>query len=205
MAAKVTTKTPLREIRAKYDENTITVYQAYNRDIAVAAVQGQRLDASPLFKYGRMTWIKPSWCWMMYRSGYAQKDKGQTNILAIKLTRGGLGELLSTACLSHGDDVKAERHGQARVQWDPERGPGLERLEHRSIQIGIPASMNEKFLGEWIVAIEDVTESALALKTAVEENPSVGAAELVEKGLIPSENTYTVSEGIRRRLKMDGE
>jgi hypothetical protein len=24
------------------------------------------LSASPEFKVGRMTWIKPSWCWMMY-------------------------------------------------------------------------------------------------------------------------------------------
>jgi hypothetical protein len=53
------------EIRAVYDEETITVYQAYNAAIADAAVKHQKLNASPLFKSGRMTWIKPSWCWMM--------------------------------------------------------------------------------------------------------------------------------------------
>ena len=32
----------------------------------------------------RMTWIKPNFLWMMYRSGWAEK-KGQENILAIYL------------------------------------------------------------------------------------------------------------------------
>jgi hypothetical protein len=56
---------PYRQIRALYDEETITVYQAYSSSIALAAVEHQKLNASPDFKLGRMTWIKPSWCWMM--------------------------------------------------------------------------------------------------------------------------------------------
>jgi hypothetical protein len=56
---------PYRQIRALYDEETITVYQAYSAEIAIPAVAEQKLSASPAFKYGRMTWIKPSWCWMM--------------------------------------------------------------------------------------------------------------------------------------------
>lgn len=58
-----------RQIRAYYDEETITVYQAYNSEIASAAVQKQKLCASPHFRLARMTWIKPSWCWMMYARG----------------------------------------------------------------------------------------------------------------------------------------
>jgi len=60
-----TNKIPYRQIRASYDEDTITVYQAYSAEIAIAAVQEQRLSASPKFSGTRMTWIKPSWCWMM--------------------------------------------------------------------------------------------------------------------------------------------
>jgi Domain of unknown function (DUF4291) len=56
---------PFRQIRATYDDETITVYQAYSEAIAVAAVKEQRLNASPQFLFGRMTWIKPSWAWMM--------------------------------------------------------------------------------------------------------------------------------------------
>jgi len=59
---------PYRQIRAVFDDETITVYQAYSASIAVAAVEQQKLNASPDFKLGRMTWIKPSWCWMMYFS-----------------------------------------------------------------------------------------------------------------------------------------
>ncbi len=36
----------------------------------------------------RMTWIKPNFLWMMYRSGWAVK-KNQERILAIKLTKKG--------------------------------------------------------------------------------------------------------------------
>jgi hypothetical protein len=56
---------PYRQVRALYDEDTITVYQAYNEEIASVAVKHQKLSASPLFKHSRMTWIKPSYCWMM--------------------------------------------------------------------------------------------------------------------------------------------
>ncbi|KAK6370448.1 hypothetical protein LTR64_005689 [Lithohypha guttulata] len=75
------------QIRAVYDDDTITVYQAYNSGIATAAVEAQRLDASPLFKPARMTWIKPSWNWMMYRCGYSYKDSNQNNVLALKVKR----------------------------------------------------------------------------------------------------------------------
>ncbi len=74
-------------IRADYDEETITVYQAYNRTIASAAVAEQKLNASPGFRTTRMTWIKPSWAWMLYRAGYSYKDPGQERILALKMKR----------------------------------------------------------------------------------------------------------------------
>lgn len=57
--------TPYRQIRALYTPTTITVYQAYSPAIAIAAVAQQKLSAAPEFTLSRMTWIKPSWCWMM--------------------------------------------------------------------------------------------------------------------------------------------
>lgn len=35
-----------------------------------------------------MTWLEPSFLWMMYRSGCAQKE-GQERVLAIDVTRSG--------------------------------------------------------------------------------------------------------------------
>src|ERR1700761_3126194 len=101
MSESNTKSIPYRQIRAKYDADTITVYQAYNKSIAEAAVRDQKLDSSPLFRT-RMTWIKPSWAWMMYRAGYSYKDAGQARILAIKLSHTGFFELLRRAQLTHG-------------------------------------------------------------------------------------------------------
>lgn len=54
-----------RQIRALYDDESITVYQAYSAEIALPAIAEQNLAASPAFQYDRMTWIKPSFMWMM--------------------------------------------------------------------------------------------------------------------------------------------
>ena len=63
--------TPYKEIRADYDRETIVVYQAYRPEIADPAVEAQRFV--PPFSFGRMTWIKPSFLWMMERCGRARK------------------------------------------------------------------------------------------------------------------------------------
>ena len=64
--------TQRREVRAVYDAETIRVYQAYSDEIADAALAAGTFVAP--FKRDRMTWIKPSFLWMMYRSGWARKD-----------------------------------------------------------------------------------------------------------------------------------
>jgi hypothetical protein len=75
-----------KSIRAVFDDETITVYQAYRKEIAIPAVKNQKFV--PPFKMERMTWIKPSFLWMMYSSGWATKE-GQEHVLAIKITREG--------------------------------------------------------------------------------------------------------------------
>jgi hypothetical protein len=102
---------PYRQIRALHDADTITVYQAYSRAIATAAAQTQRLNASPDFSPRRMTWVKPSWCWMMYRSGYAGKDSRQAHILAIKMRKTDFVGLLRRAVLSHGKGARGGGDG----------------------------------------------------------------------------------------------
>lgn len=92
--------TQLRQIRALYDEETITVYQAYPASIAAPAVEAQRLTDSLSFKRGRMTWIKPSWCWMMYRSGYSLKDASQSRILALRMRHADFIALLRRGTLT---------------------------------------------------------------------------------------------------------
>src|SRR5688500_10455476 len=78
--------TPRYQIRADHDETTIVVYQAYRPGIANAAVRAGRF-VEP-FSRSRMTWIKPSFAWMMHRCGWATKP-GQEHVLALRITREG--------------------------------------------------------------------------------------------------------------------
>lgn len=189
-----------RQIRALYDADTITVYQAYNAEIASAAVLQQRLDASPLFKPDRMTWIKPSWNWMMYRSGYSYKDANQSNILALKTKRECFEKLLKWSVNSMDDKNVKRDEWQVRVQWDPERNTRTAKLSAngrvRSIQIGVPAAVKAMWVKEGIVAIEDVTDKARELKRIIDEEETITEAELRARKLIPAEEVYKLSEEI---------
>lgn len=222
---------PYREIRAHYDDDFITVYQAYKTSIAEAAVATQKLSASPDFRPGRMTWIKPSWSWIMYRSGYSFKDPGQAHILAIKMkhehflrlleqgvvaneTRGADTSQSSTAPSTAGpqppndgqthDTHQKPKTTHVRIQWDPERTPSLQTLPYRSIQIGIPAGLSRVWTEKWIAEIVDVTDKARALKSALDERPNLTLQELVDMDLVPPERPYPVDENIRSILQMDG-
>ncbi|MCR5103362.1 MAG: DUF4291 domain-containing protein, partial [Eubacterium sp.] len=75
-----------REIRATYTDKTIRVYQAYNKHIAEEAISLGTFGSH--FSMNRMTWIKPSFLWMMYRCGWGEKEN-QEHILAIDITRDG--------------------------------------------------------------------------------------------------------------------
>lgn len=87
-----------RQMRASFTDRDITVYQAYSPEIADAAVAAGTFVAP--FKRDRMTWIKTSFLWMMYRSDWAAKP-GQERVLAIQITRDGFEWALANAALSH--------------------------------------------------------------------------------------------------------
>src|SRR6266566_9725043 len=87
----------LYEIRADYDRESIIVYQAYPMIIAVPALETQRFVAP--FSFNRMTWIKPSFLWLMHRSNWGQKS-GQEHTLAVRITRIGWEEALAKAVLT---------------------------------------------------------------------------------------------------------
>jgi hypothetical protein len=164
---------PEHTIRAIFDDQTIRVYQAYRSDIALPALEAGRFV--PPFKMGRMTWIKPSFNWMMYRSGYASKP-GQEFVLGIDITRDGFEWALANAALSsftpgvHAsrDAWKQEVESKpVRVQWDPERDWQLHPIDGvRAIQIGLAREAVERYVQDWIVRIEDVTPIARAAASA---------------------------------------
>src|SRR5690242_11075104 len=105
-------KRPEREIRAFYTPDTIRVYQAFSDEIADTAIKHQTF-VSPPFSLNRMTWIKPSFLWMMYRAGWGCKDPGQKRILAIDMTHEGFGWALANSCPSHPDPAMSHDDWQA--------------------------------------------------------------------------------------------
>lgn len=189
-------------IRAVYDDSTITVYQAYNEHIAQSAVNNQTF-VSPPFKKERMTWIKPSFLWMMYRSGWATKEN-QEHILAIKIKREGFEWALQNSCLSHFDssvhssyDAWKERlkNSPVRIQWDPEKDIFLQPLNYRSIQIGLSSIAVEKYVTDWIVGIDDITVRCKQISRLINE----GRISLAED-LVPDERPYSLPEDIAYKI-----
>ena len=125
------------------------------------------------------------------------------------MTHSAFLKLLKEAVVCHGQNLTAEeRKKDVRVQWDPERTPTLDVLPYRSIQIGISSAMARWWVEEGIVGIEDVTERARGLWEFVEgekeRGGKVGMEECVERGLVPRERDYVVSEEVRGVLMMDG-
>lgn len=183
---------PFQQIRAVQDVGTIRVYQAYNDAIADAALAGGTF-VSPPFKMERMTWVKPSFLWMMYRSGWARKDDGQRRILALDLTREGFDWALRHSCPSHRDPGMSDADWAAlkarcpvRIQWDPERGLHLEPLAYRAIQMGLSGEAVTRLVSGWIRRIEDVTPLAHDIHAHVLRGDEEGAC-----ALLPVETPYT--------------
>lgn len=193
----------LREIRADFDRDTIVVYQAFCATIADAAIAASRFVAP--FSLGRMTWIKPSFLWLMERSNWARKPN-QERILAIRITRMGwetalaMGELTSFEPNVHERiDAWRSRFDQApvHVQWDPERSLRGKKLGCRSIQVGLSRHVIRKYVEEWTVEIRDLTATATRIRRLCDE----GAHDRARR-LLPRERTFEVPEGIAYRLGM---
>lgn len=191
------------EIRADYNQHTITVYQAYNDAIADVAVRDGRFGAP--FSFNRMTWIKPSFMWMMERSNWGLK-KDQQHILAIRIKRTFFDTLLKQAVLT---TPKAHVYPHAGiwetlfaqanvyVQWDPERSINGKKLEHRSLQLGISRNLISQFNEDAIVAIDDLTP--LVRKC---HNLLINGKTTQAKSFLPPEKIYPVSAAARKALGM---
>ena len=163
----------LYKIFALFDDSTIRVYQAFKDAIASEAVQKGTFGAH--FKLGRMTWIKPSFLWMMYRSGWATKE-GQTRILAMDIKRAGFELIVKSAVASSYSEEIYGTHENwkellaksgARSQWDPDRDIHGAPQERRAIQLGIKGEFVRQYVYEWIVKITDITQYIVDMRTAI--------------------------------------
>lgn len=192
---------PHRQIRAVYDETTIRVYQAFPNDIADSALANGTF-VSPSFKLNRMTWIKPSFLWVMYRAGWGLKDAAQTRIVAIDITREGFEWALAHSCLSHADQSvsrdRSERNkysSPVRIQWDPERDVHSKPLDYRSIQIGLSKEAVDLYASQWIRCITDVSGLALEAYKLVQDKRLDEAV-----SVLPQERLYLLNASLADRV-----
>lgn len=188
-----------KRILAQFDEENIRVYQAYSNKIANEAVSLGTFGSH--FKIERMTWIKPSFLWMMYRSGWATKE-GQERILAIDIKRTGFNIILENVVLSA---FKAEVYGQyedwktrldnlqVRCQWDPDRDIFGNPLDRRAIQLGLKGSMVKNYVTDWIVKISDITDTVIKIRESIK-------SKTFEKSMLPIEYEYPLDERLKRTL-----
>lgn len=181
-----------KQIRAVFDERTIRVYQAYSPVIAEEAVRLGTFGEH--FSLTRMTWIKPSFLWMMYRCGWAQKE-GQERVLAIDIKREGFDFAVNNAVASSvgASGLSAEEwkrrvaDSDIRVQWDPEKDIFGNSLPYRSIQLGLRGQAVRDYVSDWIVHISDITDYVRELDEKRQSGADIGE-------LLPKEKIYTVEQ-----------
>ena len=192
------------QIRADYDHETIVMYQAYSRNIAEPALKAQKF-VKP-FSFNRMTWIKPSFLWLMHRSNWGRKSN-QDYILAVRITRKGWEEALSLGVLtsyekSAHSNLQAWReqfeNAVVHVQWDPERSLKGADLQIDSIQVGLSRHIIRRFVDEWIVGIEDYTPTVRKIYDLLQKGDTKNA-----KRHLPPEKVYSLPAGSGAHLMIE--
>jgi hypothetical protein len=189
----------MRKIIANYDEKGICVYQAFKPSTVEAAIKKGKLDKG--FSMERMTWIKPSFGWILHRSEYATKHR-QEAIVKIKITHQGLLEILQQSIETYFDPKLFETEEKwqlaldkslVRHQWDPDRGLRGEKLENRAIQIGIRGEVVYKYVNDWLVELQDVTSLAKDIAKSIKENRRILPS-------VPIESEYLISPSLQHSL-----
>lgn len=151
-------------ILAHYDDESIVVYQAYRPSIGHYAIEHGRFGG-PDFSLNRMSWIKPNFLWMMYRSGWGAKE-GQEVILGLRVRRSFFDGVLAQAVAStYQPDRYASREAwkaavdasEVRLQWDPDHDPQGGKLARRAVQLGLRGKILEAFAGRELLEVIDMS------------------------------------------------
>jgi Domain of unknown function (DUF4291) len=193
-----------RLVRAAYTAETLVVYQAYSPQIADAVLRAGTFV--PPFSRDRMTWIKPSFGWMMHRCGWAGKP-GQERVLAIEITRAGFDWALAHSSLSHYEPGQHDSPqawaalkdaSPVRVQWDPDRSLTGERLARRAIQVGLSGEAVHRYCEEWIRSIFDITATVRQTFQLIRTGRTGDAAPA-----LPAERVYPLDPALARQIGAD--
>ncbi|WP_367870439.1 DUF4291 domain-containing protein [Luteolibacter sp. Populi] len=189
-----------RHILASHDEDSIVVYQAYRPAIGRYAAMNGHFGGE--FSFSRMSWIKPNFLWMMYRSGWGTKE-GQEVILAVTIPRRLFEEILVAAVPSAFDASKhrdtdswkgALAASEVRLQWDPDHGPNGAPQQRRAIQLGLRGEMLRRYAETEVIRIEDIS-GFVAEQREFLGNP--------DKLLVPAETVYQPDVAAAANVALD--
>lgn len=191
-----------RHILAQFDESSVVVYQAYQPVTGHFAASRGYFGGE--WSFNRMSWIKPNFLWMMFRSGWGTKG-GQEVTLAVRIKRDFFDRVLEQAVPSSFDaDLysgevawkSALTASSARLQWDPDHSPCGASLPRRAIQLGLRNEALKEYARDAIVEIEDVSDFVAQQRAnAIPEN--------YRRLLTPKERVYfPANSAIATRLKL---
>lgn len=186
-----------KHIMAQTTDEYIIVYQAYKKSIGKYAAENQHFGGD--FSFTRMSWIKPNFLWMMYRSGWGTK-LGQETTLAIFLKKDYFFHIVenafpstNTTDLAHALWKEKIAKTNVRLQWDPDHDPYGNKVERRAIQLGLRHEYLAPFKGEGIIRIEDISSFVAEQRKHIDSGN-------IEKLMTPKEQPIKVTKD---RLKND--
>lgn len=180
-------------IFADYDDEGVFVYQAFKPKIVKVAVELGTFGKG--FGLDRITWIKPSLCWVLRRTKYGTKNRMQA-VARIKISHDAFKEILNQSIETHWNKTvfpqeenwrKTINKSDVIHQWDPERDIIGKRLNRQAIQIGIRGEVIKKYVSDYIIGVEDVSD-------LVHEIGKVKKSSSNNYPKIPEEKEYQVSD-----------
>jgi hypothetical protein len=194
-----------RHILAHFDAETIVVYQAYRPAIGHFAVENGWFGGE--YKYTRMSWIKPNFLWMMYRSNWGRSE-GQEVVLAIRLRRTFFDTLLEQAVPSTFDATRfstreewqtAVQSSDVRLQWDPDHLPNGAPCERRAVQLGLRGEALKAYGKDEVIEVIDMSLFVAEQRELIRGEGTGGLVVPVERTYLPSSNV------IAERIGLDSE
>ena len=178
-----------QHVLAHHDAASVIVYQAYRPAIGEFAIKHGYLGG-PDFSLDRMSWIKPNFMWMMYRSGWGTKE-GQEITLGLRLRRAFFDALLARAVPSSYDSgmfgsadewKSAVAQSDVRLQWDPDHSPSGAKLARRAVQLGLRNATLRAFATEELLEVIDMSDFVAAQRAhAFDTDPLL---------MVPVEHVY---------------
>ncbi|MFO0977221.1 MAG: DUF4291 family protein [Planctomycetaceae bacterium] len=129
-----------RVIMAQSDSHSVVVYQAYRPSIGLFAAEHGYFGGD--FSLSRMTWIKPNFLWMMYRSGWGTKPDQEVELTRVPFLNQDVVELTRVPFTQSPRDLRRD------PLQNQERATQESAFKFCCIFVNIP-SLYDQFIHGW--------------------------------------------------------